>query len=99
MRLAEVNCDRYWLPRLPNALGWLHRELHDLETAVRLDAESIHRAREFAFPEAEANALVNLGHDYLVLGEAARFRAPSGSRAHLRSRCLAALAVQPALAG
>jgi tetratricopeptide (TPR) repeat protein len=71
-RLAELNGDRFWLPRLPNTLGWLHRELFDLETAVRLDTESICLAREFASAEAEANALVNLGHDYLVLGEPGR---------------------------
>jgi tetratricopeptide (TPR) repeat protein len=72
MRLAELNGDRFWLPRLPNCLGWLHRELHDLETAVGLDAESIRLGREFAGPEAVANAQVNLGHDYLMLGEPAR---------------------------
>lgn len=72
MRLAELNGERFWLSRLPNCLGWLHRELHDLETAVRLDAESARQGREFGVAEAEANAQVNLGHDYLVLGEPVR---------------------------
>jgi tetratricopeptide (TPR) repeat protein len=72
MQLAELNGERFWLSRLPNCLGWLHRELHDLETAVRLDAESARLGREFGIAEAEANAQVNLGHDYLVLGEPAR---------------------------
>jgi tetratricopeptide (TPR) repeat protein len=71
-RVAELNGERFWLPRLPNTLGWVYRELHDLETAIRLDHESIRQGREFAAPEAEANALVNLGHVYLVLGEPAR---------------------------
>jgi tetratricopeptide (TPR) repeat protein len=69
MRLAELNGERWWLSRLPNTLGWLHRELHDLETALRLDGESIRLGREFGSAEAVANAQVNLGHDYLVLGE------------------------------
>jgi tetratricopeptide (TPR) repeat protein len=72
MRLAELNGERLWLPRLPNCLGWLHREVHDLEIAVRLDMESVRQGREFASAEAEANALTNLGHDYLMLGEPAR---------------------------
>src|SRR5262249_31310993 len=72
MRLADLHGERFWLPRLPNTLGWLHRELQDLETAVRLDAESVRLGREFGITEAEANAHVNLGHDYQVLGEPAR---------------------------
>jgi len=72
MRLAELTGERFWLSRLPNCLGWLHRELHDLDTAVHLDAESVRQGREFGIAEAEANAQVNLGHNYLVLGEPAR---------------------------
>ena len=68
-RLAELNGERFWLPRLPNTLGWLHRELHDLETALCLDAESVRQGREFGHPEAEANARINLCHVYLELGE------------------------------
>jgi tetratricopeptide (TPR) repeat protein len=72
MRLAELNGERFWLPRLPNTLGWLHRELQDLETAMRLDTESVRLGREFDSAEAQANAQINLGHDYLMLGEPAR---------------------------
>jgi tetratricopeptide (TPR) repeat protein len=71
-RLAELNGDRFWLPRLPNTLGWLHRELYDTQTALRLDAESVRQGREFGSIEAEANAHVNLGHNYLILGEPGR---------------------------
>jgi tetratricopeptide (TPR) repeat protein len=71
MRLAELNGERHFLPRLPNMLGWLHGELYDLETAVRLDAESARLGREFGAAEAEANAQVNLSHDYLELGDPA----------------------------
>jgi Protein kinase domain/AAA ATPase domain len=72
MRLAELNGDRFWLPRTPNTLGWLYRELHDLETALRLDSQSVQQGREFGSVEAEANGQINLGNDYLVLGEPAR---------------------------
>jgi tetratricopeptide (TPR) repeat protein len=71
MRLAELHGERFWLSRLPNTLRWLHRELLDLETAMSLDAESVRQGREFGVVEAEANARVNLGHNYLELGETA----------------------------
>jgi tetratricopeptide (TPR) repeat protein len=72
MRLAEVNGDRYWLPRLPNTVGWLHRELQDWETALRLDGENVGLAKEMQMPEGEANSHVNLAHDFLSLGEVDR---------------------------
>jgi tetratricopeptide (TPR) repeat protein len=72
MRLAELHGERYYLSRLPNTLGWLHRELLDVDTAMSLDAESVRQGREFGVAEAEANAHVNLGHNYLELGEPAR---------------------------
>jgi len=71
-RLAELNGDRFFLPRVPNALGWLHRELLDMETALKWDVEGARIAHEMGCDEAEANSHVNLGHDYLVLGEPAR---------------------------
>ena len=72
IRLAELNGERFWLSRLPNTLGWIHREAQDFETAIRLDNENVTLARELETPEGEANSLVNLGHDYLSLGESDR---------------------------
>jgi tetratricopeptide (TPR) repeat protein len=69
MRLAELNDESFWLPRLPNTIGWLHRELQNLETALRLNNENVTLAHDLGFPEGEANAHVNLGHDYLLLDE------------------------------
>ncbi len=68
-RVAELNDEKFWLPRLPNALGWIHRELQDLEGALRLDAEGVRLGRDLQCEEAEGNSLVNLGHDYLELGD------------------------------
>jgi hypothetical protein len=70
--LAELNGERYWLPRLPNTMGWLHRELQDLDAALRLDHEGVQMGRQLASSDAEANSHINLGHDYLMLGEPAR---------------------------
>ncbi len=70
-RVAELNGERYWLPRIPNTLGWIYREMQDLETALRLDTENVGLAEEMGMVEGCANAHVNLGHDYLALGEPA----------------------------
>ena len=71
-RVAELNDERIWLPRLPNALGWIRREMQDLEGALRLDTEGVRLARELGCREGEANSHVNLGHDYVMLGELPR---------------------------
>ncbi len=60
------------LSRFPNTRGWLHSELEDLETALRLNQEGVQLAREVNFPKAAANSHINLAHDYLLLGEPAR---------------------------
>ena len=37
MRLSEVNHERYWLPRLPNTLGWLHADIFCLRGGVAVE--------------------------------------------------------------
>ncbi len=64
MHLSELNDDKYCLCRLPNTLAWLHRELGDIESATRLDRQSIELAVEFGYAEAEANAHVNLARNF-----------------------------------
>jgi tetratricopeptide (TPR) repeat protein len=71
-RLAELNQEKYWLPRLPNTVAWLHRELGDPEKSHLLNLENVELAREFGMGEGEANAHVNLAVDYMDLGEPAR---------------------------
>jgi tetratricopeptide (TPR) repeat protein len=72
MRIAELNGERHFLSCLPNTMGWLHRELQDLEAALRLDTEGAQLARETGMLEGEANSHINLGHDHLALGEVGR---------------------------
>lgn len=74
LRLAEEAGDRYWLPRLPNTIGWIYSELGDLEQAEEWNRRSIAVARETGWLEAEANARVNLGSDALRLGNHSRAR-------------------------
>jgi tetratricopeptide (TPR) repeat protein len=69
MRLSELNHERYWLPRLPNSLGWLHAEMFNTEEALRLNREGSCIAREMNFPEGDANSQINLAFNHLSLGE------------------------------
>ena len=74
MQLSEMNHERYWLPRLPNTLAWLHGEMFDIEEALRLNREGSLIAREMHFPEGDVNSQINLALNYLSLGEPDRAR-------------------------
>jgi tRNA A-37 threonylcarbamoyl transferase component Bud32/tetratricopeptide (TPR) repeat protein len=71
-RLAELNGERFVLARLPNTLGWLHRELLDLEGALKLDLEGAGLAHDINDNEAEISSRINAGQVYLLLGEPQR---------------------------
>jgi tetratricopeptide (TPR) repeat protein/predicted Ser/Thr protein kinase len=77
-RVAELNREQYWLPRLPNTFAWLHMELGDMETSLGLNLECVELAREFSMAEGEANAHVNLAGIYVELAES------DSAREHLR---------------
>jgi tetratricopeptide (TPR) repeat protein len=69
MRLAELNNERYWVSRYPNTLGWAYRELQDLETALRYDAEGVRQTRDNRYPKPQAFSHLNLANDYMSAGE------------------------------
>lgn len=69
MQLADLHEDTYHVCRLPNTLGWVYRLAGAVEDGLKLDEESRALAQELGFEEAEANAHVNLAHDYTQLGE------------------------------
>ncbi len=69
IRMGSRNGDRFWFPRMPNCLGWLHRELQDFEGALKHNREGLRVAREFHVLEAEANSLINLGIDHTYGGK------------------------------
>jgi tetratricopeptide (TPR) repeat protein/predicted Ser/Thr protein kinase len=62
--MAGRNGDHFWFPRLPNCIGWIHRELGDFSGALRHDQRGVEVAREHHVLEAEANSLINIGIDY-----------------------------------
>jgi serine/threonine protein kinase/tetratricopeptide (TPR) repeat protein len=64
IKMAQRNGDRFWFPRLPNCIGWIHRELQDFDHALEHDQHGLEVGREHHVLEAEANSLINLGIDY-----------------------------------
>jgi len=75
--LSEAAGDRFWRARLLNTIGWVQRELFDLERAIAFDQASLELARagQPRLTEAEGNALANLASDYLMLKDYDRARA------------------------
>src|SRR5205823_4814648 len=67
--MAQRNDNRNLLSRMPNALGWVYRELHDVPRAIEYNRMSVEFARQSRTAEAEANALINLAYDYLEVHE------------------------------
>jgi class 3 adenylate cyclase/tetratricopeptide (TPR) repeat protein len=57
---------------LLNCMGWVHQEIYNLEQSVWLNEECSRVAQELGETESEANALVNLGVDYMWLGDQGR---------------------------
>jgi len=70
--MAGRNGDQFWSPRMPNCIGWVHRELQDFEGAFKYDQQGRDIARQFHVLEAEANSLINLGIDHTQAGRGAQ---------------------------
>jgi serine/threonine protein kinase/tetratricopeptide (TPR) repeat protein len=68
IQMAGRNGDRFWYPRMPNCIGWVHRELQDFEGAFKYDREGLEVGRQYHVLEAEANSLINLGIDHTHAG-------------------------------
>jgi serine/threonine protein kinase/tetratricopeptide (TPR) repeat protein len=66
---ARRNGDSFWFPRMPNCIGWIHRELQDFDGALKFDQEGLDVGRERHVLEAEANSLINLGIDHTQAGK------------------------------
>ncbi len=66
--MAQRNGDLFWGPRLPNCIGWIHRELQDFDAAAARDQEGLDVGKAHAVLEAQANSLINLGLDYTDTG-------------------------------
>jgi tetratricopeptide (TPR) repeat protein len=68
LELARRNGDAYWKPRFVNHLGWIHRELQDLDAAIEADQAGLRLAQEHRVRIAEAGAWINLTISYAQAG-------------------------------
>jgi DNA-binding SARP family transcriptional activator len=77
LKLSEATGDRFWRARLLNTIGWIYRDLFNLDLALQYDQASLELARESTprLTEAEGNALANLSTTCWLLGEFDRARA------------------------
>lgn len=69
IRMARRNGDLFWYPRMPNCIGWIHRELQDFEGALKFDREGLEVGQQHHVLEAQANSLINLSIDYTHAGQ------------------------------
>ncbi len=71
LKLSEATGDRFWRARLLNTIGWVYRDLFDLDLALQYDHASLELARANTprLTEAEGNALANLATVYWLIGQ------------------------------
>jgi tetratricopeptide (TPR) repeat protein len=69
MEMARRNGDSFWSSRVPNCLGWIHRELQDHEGALAYDRNGAEMARRAGVGEAEVNSIINLVIDHFQAGD------------------------------
>ena len=72
MTKAHEQHNMFLLSRMQNHLGWFSRELGAVSRAAELDHESTDLGRTHGIANVEISALINLGWDYLALGQHAR---------------------------
>jgi tetratricopeptide (TPR) repeat protein len=58
--------------RLTNTLGWLHQELGDFRSAIEYDREGADLGQRYKLGNVEVSSIINLGSDYVHLGEPRR---------------------------
>jgi tetratricopeptide (TPR) repeat protein len=73
-RIADLNGDRYWRPRIPNTRGWIYREMQDFDSAIRVNLEGTGMSHEMRFPEGIASSHIHLAGVHITLGDLDRAR-------------------------
>ena len=66
---AQERHNTFIVGRLTNTLGWFCREFGAVSRAIELDHESMELGRVSRISNVEISALINLGLDYLALGQ------------------------------
>jgi tetratricopeptide (TPR) repeat protein len=72
MDLSRRNADRNQSPKIMNAVGWIYREMGDLDSALEYDTEAVRISRQHTVLEAEINSVINVGYDRTLKGHSER---------------------------
>src|SRR5262249_4752821 len=66
---ARDRDNRFVVGQLSNPLGWLHQEVVDFTHAAEYGRDSVDLGQRIEHSHVKISALINLGFDYLQLGE------------------------------
>ena len=69
LKKLETGDDKFWKPRFLNTLGWIRAQTGGVEEALRLNREALRLALPTGDPETIHNAQINVGENYLQLGD------------------------------
>ena len=69
MKKLETGDDKFWKPRFLNTLGWIRAQTGDVAEALKLNREALQLALPTGDPETIHNAQINVGENYLQLGD------------------------------
>jgi class 3 adenylate cyclase/tetratricopeptide (TPR) repeat protein len=69
LALSDRLGDKIVKCRVLNTLGWVYGEIYNLEAAIRYNREGAEASYKVGDPEIIRNAEINLGDDYLLLGD------------------------------
>jgi tetratricopeptide (TPR) repeat protein len=69
LALSDRLGDKVYKCRVMNSLGWVYEEIYNLEAAIQYNREGAEASYTAGDPEIIRNAEINLGDDYLLLGD------------------------------
>ena len=69
LALSDRLGEKLFKSRILNTFGWVYGELYNLEAAIRYNQEGAETSYTIGDPEIIRNAEINLGDDYLLLGD------------------------------
>jgi class 3 adenylate cyclase/tetratricopeptide (TPR) repeat protein len=69
LTLSDRLGDKVFKCRVLNTQGWVYGEIYNLEAAIRYNREGAEASYQVGDPEIIRNAEINLGDDYLLLGD------------------------------
>ncbi|HIC85578.1 MAG TPA: hypothetical protein EYP06_04690, partial [Desulfobacterales bacterium] len=72
LKQLETGDDKFWRPRFLNTLGWIKSEKGHIDEALVLNKEALEMALAIGDLESIYNSRINLGENYMALGQQAK---------------------------